>query len=111
MYYSCAFYTSLPILDTSGGGASIATFGMFTIGIFLSVKFRIVVLSRRDANIEFSVVCRGLFHIIKILHMLPVDADSQRNMHKIWCRLYLYALIRVMDHDLSFYERALAPSR
>lgn len=93
VYYSCAsFYTSLPILDTSGGGASIASFGMFTIGIFLSVKFRIVVLSRRDANIEFSVVCRGLLHIIKILHMLPVDADSQRNMHK-WCRLYPYALI------------------
>jgi len=99
VYYSCAaFYTSLPILDTSGGGASIASFGMFTIGIFLSVKFRIVVLSRRDANIEFSVICRGLLHIIKIIHMLPVDADSRRNMHK-WCRLYPYALISDLTGD------------
>lgn len=99
IYYTfAAFFSSLPTLRTFGSGATIASFGTFTIGIFLSVKFRIVVLTRREANKKFSTVCRGLLHVNKLLTLIPVydHPNALRTLHRTSS-----AYIRALIEDLT----------
>ena len=97
IYYTFAsFYSSLPILETSRSGSTIASFGMFTIGIFLSVKFRIVVLTHRSANQKFSMICKGLLHVNKMLTLIPANShlDALRTLHS---KTYAYLCALVSD--------------
>jgi hypothetical protein len=99
VYYTfAAFFSSLPTLRSFGSGATIASFGTFTIGIFLSVKFRIVVLTRREANKKFSLVCRGLLHVNKLCALIPVHnhLEGLRTL-----RSKSYAYIRALIEDLT----------